>query len=599
MLALIAAALLSFAGERPVAPVAPVPNLDDAIPQAACDATGCTAVWTGRRGVGWWIFSARTDRDGNVRARHTVAELSAGAIAQVATNGHRTVVAFPYTQVTLVLDEDGALVRVLNVGLAEGVASNGDTFALAGENGLQFLDFDGNPLPQPLDLGGWGVAIAPYRSGYVAITRGAARMIEHGVLSDPIAWDAGADPLSFVRVASNGDEIFVVARAFDHVRGVLVRAARVTDWPAAWTDEPQTAAAWTGSAFVAAFTTPGGTFAAQIDGAPQKRSDERGSAAWDGGRFRLFGHGISTYEPDQTKPRIATDAQNVLVVWLDGKTTLRAARFAADGTPLDGEGIVLTREADGPGAVAFDGRDWLIAYPLRGARLGWRRLGQATKHVLDAAGIGAAFVNIAAAPDGHFVIAWLAEVPWADAPDGNVAISIDGAAPQLITNGHHREVALTWRGDAFALAWVNTELRMMFHTWYEAASLTTAALPAGGSVSLGGTINGYATAPRLAGEWLVYRDNNGVEVRKDGQQWTLAGDNPAVADGLVIVAPGLAATPGGAPFYFTNGPIDAPDGVLTQHGFVAAYEKPAHDGTRVWLSSVNPGMGPRRRTARP
>jgi hypothetical protein len=73
--------------------------------------------------------------------------------------------------------------------------------------------------------------------------------------------------------------------------------------------------------------------------------------------------------------RGASSAYGHLAVWLDLRASdegdIMAMRLRGDGTPLDGEGLVLGRRRGGPFAVtvASDGRDFLVAWSDHGLRV--------------------------------------------------------------------------------------------------------------------------------------------------------------------------------------------------------------------------------------
>jgi hypothetical protein len=259
------------------------------------------------------------------------------------------------------------------------------------------------------------------------------------------------------------------------IHGTLVDRAGVAAAPSgvpisvAWGEQSDPVVTSVGTSFFVAWRDHrGGTndiYGTRVDsaGAP---SDPSGIA-------------ISTAEANQTWPAVASDGTDVLVTWtedgLPDREDLRFARVDAAGVVLDPSGVAL-RAGGGPGDVAFDGTDYLVA-SARGARV------SPAGQVLDPDGIqiataGNAQRQVDMASDGQNTFAvWhddrfadggLSYGPYAGGriyggrlgPDGEIldgtgiAISTGPEVPDT-TILEHRNPAVAFDGTDYLVVWTD------------------------------------------------------------------------------------------------------------------------------------------------
>jgi len=348
---------------------------------------------------------------------------------------------------------------------------------------------------------------------------------------------------------------------------------------------------------------------------------------------------FAAYAADQSAPRIASDGESVMVVWAEDDGSLRATRITPDGTPLDGDGLVVTSAlVDGAGAVAFDGRDWIVAYELYNesgsasadARVAYRRISRdgtlSAEITLPAGGFRADSIRVAASPDGTFAIVWAAlNLLTANPQDGHLHASINGALPIELTKTQQGTPDVTWSGSAFRMVWIDSEWRTStppgeIHQYLAPIDVATGTLTTAGSLL---AVVTYAvtdaTSPRISGDFVIWSGGpySPITVRDGAEELHIPTDlfsGAALAEvaiaadhsgrGLIIVpgnSVGAALLDGDnvRPIVVAAGGLDV-DIVWTNHGWVGTWDRtiadpPFNFGRRVFVKSID--FGPSRRRA--
>lgn len=583
------------------------------------------AVWAMLRSNQPYTMRALLDRDGNVIDAASIWKGN-WAVYGIATDGDRYLVAIDQ-QMALLLDENGKLIRRVAVTPnASAIASDGSTFAIVNRYaGVQLLDRDGNAIGDLISVPERILAIAGAGSGYLIVTANSLRTLQHGVLSSPIELPVG--DASYAAVATNGDETIVALRFVDRVRVIPLAHGIAGPWNdirATWGS--RVGALWTGAQFIVWYDDDAGTNVAQFarDGAvsfaPARLSAESGAVAWNGSRLVFAGSTIARFAAEQSKPRVATDGEAMLVAWIEPYSTLRLSLVAADGSHTDVDHAITT----GLGlfdsaAVAFDGAGWVIAYSsANGVAL--RRMTRdavlSAETVLPSAAPPNS-IRIASPGDGHFVVVWEAVVPPGDLNSGRTQASIDGGATIDIAPDVTSYSDVAWDGSVFRLVWMNwrwiwTTPPGYIHQYTTPVGLTFAQLNMKGELAIGETMQTRATGqPRVAGDLALFIDEQGVVVRRGGfdvplNLWNWSSEPPGFASddaGNAVIATGetevlfssddrqsVLSLPGAG----------QPEVVHTRNGWVMVYtrivdEPPYLHATRIFIRTLDFTPARRRR----
>jgi len=593
ILPLLLAATLGF-GERPVSDLQLVPTPGDA--RVASNGRNFIAAWVAQRMYQRYVFRAVIDGDGNVIDSAPIWKLDYDVVTGIASDGERYLIGFEDAKLALLLDENGNLVRSVSAPQTSAVASDGSTFALVTGNGVQLLDRDGGAIGVPISCPERIRAIAGAGSGYVVVTDKSVRTLQHGVLSAPV--DGGAVGLPADITSAYGSKFAIL---------------------------------WTGNEFIVSFFDGNGTNAVRVSregtllSAPTRLGSESGGLAWDGSRLLFAGTTIvrpftasfvplanerpfALYAVAQTDPRIATDGEAMLVLWVDYGVALRVALITAGGTPLDGAGIILDAGyITNTGAVGFDGRDWIIAYP-KGAGIAIRRMSRAglpyAETVLPSSG-GAISIRIASPGDGHFVVVWESVNPPGDRNSGTIRASIDGGAPIDLTHGVDSYSDVTWDGSAFRLAWMNyawiwSSPPGYIHQYTVPQSITFASVNMKGELAIDDVVPTRAPAlPRVAGSFRVWQGNQGFIVRRGAEETTVRINQPtgfAIDDSgnAMLTATGGAVLLGNddRQSFIAMPSAGEPDVVWTRNGWLMAYTRIIDDAPffhvpRVFIRTID------------
>jgi len=642
----VAATLLGF-GERPVSDLRLVPMA--VYPQVASNGRGFVAAWTGTPNNEGFLFRASIDGAGNVVDSRPIARTSRYDRSHIASDGDRYLVALGYSRKGVLLDERGDVIREVALPQCDALASNGSGYAaVVSHNTIQRLDREGQPVGEPV-AAGWIVAIAGSGSGYIVLTHDGRHLwvrtlSRSGTLSPPK--DAGYFPtlngdvgvVFDAAVASNGPESLIVVRLADSVSIVPIHGNVVGPAKLIARDDDDYArydVLWTGNEFIVSHPGSSGTTLRHVshDGTavsqPVTIDPESGSLAWNGWRLlfadsttaRLHAasatfpadgdaHPLALYATAQTGPRIATDGESALVMWMESRE-LRLSRIAPDGTHADGAGISIDLpDASETGAVAWDGNEWVIAYPSRaGVRLRtMTRAGVLSPETLLPSS-GALEVHIASDGGGHFAVVWEELNPLANPDSGLIHVSIDGASPVELTHQINAYPDVTWDGGVFRMVWMNYEWRTgagygLVERHTVPVGLTFATINRSGYASITGSmLTDNDQRPRVAGEFTMFV-NDGVIVRRGTDDIALnaavsPSAPPAFAvddDGhALLVSPGGRATLIGAgePRSFDAAPdAAAPDVVWTRNGWMLVYtrvvdEAPYFHVPRVFIRTLD------------
>jgi len=653
-----AATVLGF-GERPAADLQLVPM--PASPRVASNGRGFVGVWTDTRNNDWFLFRAAIDGAGNVVDSQPIAPTSPYATSRIASDGDRYLVALGYSPKGLLLDEHGDVIREIALPQCDALASNGSGYAVVvSSNAVQLLDREGDPIGDRIVINEWIVAIAGSGSDYIVLTHDGRHLYmrtlsRSGTLSS--AKDAGYFPIwggdvmmpFSAAVASNGPESVIAVRMADStsivpIHGNAIGPARVIRRDVEYGNTVDVL--WTGNEFIVSDRdSTNGTTLVHVshDGSVVSRpitiDPEAGSLAWNGWRLLFAGRTtarlyaasatfppagdaqpFALYAAAQSRPRIATDGESALVMWMEPRSGLRLSRVAPDGNHADGAGISIPLpDASETGAVAWDGNEWVIAYPSRdGVRLHTMTrdgvLSPAKLFPSVAAVIG---VRLASDGGGHFAVIWEALNPPQNRDSGVIRGSIDGAPSIDLTHLVNAHPDVTWDAGAFRLIWMNYEWRgssspPLLSPYTVPVGLTFATLERNGYLSITGTTPTVSDQrPRVAGEFTMFV-TDGVKVRRGADEIALdtavsTSAPPAFAvddDGhALLVSPGGRAVligPGEPQSFIAATDAGAPDLVWTHNGWMLVYirvvdEAPYFHVQRVFIRTIDT-MPARRRT---
>ncbi|HJW95467.1 MAG TPA: hypothetical protein VJ901_17750 [Thermoanaerobaculia bacterium] len=644
MLSLLLVAAIGFS-ERPVAELQLVPAAVN--PRIASNGRGSVGVWTEVRGGEAFLFSAAIDHAGNVVDSRPVAKVPSNSSVVIASDGDRYLAVQTYSQKGFLLDEHGGVIREIAAPDCRAIASNGSSYALViNGNAIQLVDTEGAPIGGRVSMPERIMGIAASgRAGYILLTDDGKHLLVrtylHGILSAATTVGeygfSGGDvayPFS-AAIASNGDEAIIVVSTWQRSDllsfrdGVAGPPRRIADGYA-YSD-----VIWTGSEFVVSILKDEGTALMHVsrDGAvlssPVPIASHGGTLVWNG--FRLLfadattvrsyaaspafpadgdAHPIAPYAAEQRRPRIATDGESLLVSWLE---PFRGV-YLADGAGINME----LRDASQAAALAWDGKEWVIAYPSSdGLRVRtMTRDGVLSSPARFASSTGSA-LRIASRGDGHFVLVWAALNPSQNPDWGTIRVSLDGTPPFDITHGVESYPDITWDGGVFRLVWMNYEFRSTTSPgfgYYSATApvgITFATMDSNGNVSMNGTTATTSDQrPRVARDFTAFV-NDGVKVRRGGDEIALptnlfSTEPPAFAvddDGhALLVSTGGKAVfigAGGDPIPFIAAPnANEPDVVWTRNGWVMVYsrivdEAPYFHVPRVFVRTID--VSPARR----
>lgn len=644
---LTAATLLGF-GERPVADLQLVPTA--ASPRLASNGRGFVGVWTSwRNDNDSFLFRVSIDAAGTVVDSRPIATTLSFDDAHIASDGDRYLVALGYSQKGLLLDERGDLIREIALPKCDALASNGLGYAVVSSSSVQLLDREGEPAGGPVLVNQYIEAIAASGSGYILLTYDGNHLFVRtlsrgGTLSS--AKDAGYFPTwggdvivpFLATVASNGSDALIAV----HVNGrnfiVPIHGGDIGPSKEILPGQLNYGAGVisTGNEFIVVNWSASGTMLMHVshDGSVISRpitiEPETGSLAWNGWRLLFAGRTtarlyaasatfpaasdaqpLARYATAQTQPRIATDGESALVMWTEPYSSLlHLSRIASDGSHLDGAGIRIERQDSAePGAVAWDGNDWVIAYATRGG-VGLRtmnRSGELSEETLLPSLTNATGVRLTSDGNGHFAVIWETANP-----QPLIRASIDGAPPADLTHFINAHPDVTWDSGAFRMVWMNYEHRgpdllPPFQTPATPVGITFATMQRNGFVSVDEvTQTDSDQRPRIAGKFsMLVKD--GVKIRRGADEIAKVSEMPSAFavddDGhALLVSPGGKAVLIGAgePQSFAVGPADAgsPDVVWTHNGWMMVYtrvvdESPYNHVQRVFVKTID--VSPARR----
>lgn len=174
---------------------------------------------------------------------------------------------------------------------------------------------------------------------------------------------------------------------------------------------------------------------------------------------------LSTTVVWQDEPGLATNGTVHLVRWREAGG-LYAARIGADGTSLDGSGIILTREPSASGrSVIWDGREFLVSWTEKmasGAPAVVIRFVSASAGLLaDSIVIeGVSGGSLANGPDGRtLVLTYDADQRVHVRNLNGAARSIDPSGVPVSPAGERADGATaSWNGSAYLVAWSQLEI---------------------------------------------------------------------------------------------------------------------------------------------
>jgi hypothetical protein len=297
-------------------------------------------------------------------------------------------------------------------------------------------------------------------------------------------------------------------------------------------------------------------------------------------------------------------------MWMEPRSGLRLARIASDGSHADGAGISIELPDTGEtGAVAWDGNEWVIAYPTRaGVQLRTMTHDGVLSPATLIPSFGGVFrLRLASDNNGHFAVIW---------ETGQlIRVSIDGALPVDLTHQVNAHPDVTWASGAFRMVWMNYEYRGAYDPpvsmpYPAATGITFATMNRNGVVSIDGlTQTDSDQQPRVAGNFSMLV-TDGLKVRRDGDEIALnttasVTAPPAFAvddDGhALFVSPGGRAVligPGGAQPFVAAQDAGSPDVVWTRNGWMLVYtrvvdEAPYNHVQRVFVKTLD--VSPARR----
>jgi hypothetical protein len=490
-------------------------------PYVASNGNNVVLAWQSTRGDQPFVFRAVIDRLGRVQESGSIAKAE-GTVSGIASDGDRYLITQRYRGNALLLDHDDRLLRKIASPPANGVASNGASYALFDDNAVHLLDRDGNAIttvasPEHIR------AIVAAGDGYAVVTAGSQRlflrMLLHGVLSDAV--DAGVQPDGNVYVASNGHETLIALRSAGAIR--FIAGGKTIDVPSAWGSTGAVHAAWNGSVFEVSYAESGGTKLARVTsdgtllGTPLQIDGSEGVAAYqlffDRNNVRHWSFGATEpyalYAPQQASPRIVSDgADALLVLWSEG-TTLRANE------------AVLTTNGAWP-AAAFDGRDWIIAYSTNGNIVMRRMSRDGVLSKETKVGVGGRYTRVASSGDGHFAIVWEFVGSLGNPDAGSIRASIDGGAPFDLSNVVDGYPDVAWDGHTFRVIWVRSEWRWStppgyIHQYTVPIAVKLGSLDLDGHFEITESIDAAARWPRVAGEFATWSTDQSIVVRRGSE----------------------------------------------------------------------------------
>ncbi|HEX8171995.1 MAG TPA: hypothetical protein VF824_15770 [Thermoanaerobaculia bacterium] len=497
-------------------------------------------VGSGFRGIGALVL----DREGNVvrDIALTNAKDEVGDAADIASDGSGFLVAWnafrsaqPVIEATR-LDASGARVDATSTFLGEGwdpkLASDGTRYLLVARVRLQFeneLVFAARTVDTTLQTGDWnflprGNLLSPATllwngSAYLLIDeRAVARDLE--LVSMPI--DRDAHPLrnafAVLHTAPMTGELFTPAAA---TNGTNVFAV--------WT-EPET---FEGRAL---FNAPHRALGALLD---------------RDGATLLAMRVLALSANRHASPAIASAGDQHLVAWREA-SGIYASRLAADGQPLDGRGILIDGGNAGDPAVAFDGRQYVIAYStMVGDQLFATvrfvtRAGALRPQKLAIAAARQQFpMSVALAPDDRgTLLLWTAGAVRA-AHIQRETLTVDiGPADVLPQSAQAGELAASWNGSEYLVVYSELDSPPLVNPAFpmpariRATRVTASLIPRDpGTLLVGDHGHDADSSPRVSSDgrdWLVvWNDPDGVWSRRVLADGTMPGDidGTRVSDG--------------------------------------------------------------------
>ena len=198
----------------------------------------------------------------------------------------------------------------------------------------------------------------------------AARVSPAGVVADlgsPIMVSAAANDQTDPAVAWDGTS-FVVAWADRRSGANDIYASRVTSAGVAQDAGGIAVSTAAGEQVAPTLAAAGSTVLAAWGDSRGPGEDAYGARIDAGSVLDASGRILSTLASPQEAPSVAWDGAGYLAVWQDGRSPggddVYAARAAADGTPLDGTGILVSAGAapEAEPDVAWNGSSYLVVW---------------------------------------------------------------------------------------------------------------------------------------------------------------------------------------------------------------------------------------------